>query len=120
MQRILLSLGQALRRKIFVLGLITLIASSGLFIFVQHPSYAVTRAMDKLSADEKVDRAYEIRVGTGILEEERQEKSPNANEAFDPSDKAKLESVKASKEENPEPSLPEQVQKVIKKITGQD
>lgn len=120
MQRILLSLGQALRRKIFVLGLMTLIASSGLFIFVQHPSYAVTRAMDKLSADEKVDRAYEIRVGAGILEEERQEKSPNANEAFDPSDEHKLESVITSKEENPEPSLPEQVQKVIKKITGQD
>lgn len=120
MQRILLALGQALRQKIFVLGLMTLIASSGLFIFVQHPSYAVTRAMDKVSADEKVDRAYEIRVGTGILEEERQEKSPNANEAFDPSDEHKLESVKASKEENPEASLPEQVQKVIKKITGQD
>ena len=119
MQRIVLSLGQALRQRIFVLGLMTLIALSGLFIFVEHPSYAVTRAMDKLSQEEKIEGAYEFRVGTGILEEERQEKSPNAGEAFDPSDKANVESVKASKEENPEPSLPEQLQKAIKKVTGQ-
>lgn len=120
MQRILLALGQALRQRIFVLGVMTLIAFSGLFIFVEHPSYAVTRSMDKLSSEEKVDRAYETRIGTGFLEEERQEKSPNKNKAFDPSDKANVESAKASKEENPEPSLGEQVQKVVKKVTGQD
>lgn len=119
MQRILLSLGQALRQKIFVLGLMTLIALSGLFIFAQHPSYAVMRAMDKLSPDEKIDRAYETSEGAGILEEDRQEKSPNASEAFDPSDKANEKSVEASKETNPEPSLGEQVQKVIRKVTGQ-
>lgn len=120
MQGILLSLGQALRQKIFVLGLMTLIAFSGLSIFVQHPSYAVTRAMDKVSKEEKIDRAYETRVGAGILEEERQEKSPNADKAFDPIDKANVESVKASKEENPEPSLGEQVQKAVKKVIGQE
>jgi hypothetical protein len=120
MQRIILGLLRASRRRIFALGLMTLIALSGLFIFVQHPSYAVTRAMDKLSQDEKVDRAYETRVGTGFLEEDRQEKSPNAAEAFDPSDKAKEESVKASKETNPEPSLGEQVQKAVKKVIGQE
>lgn len=120
MQRILLSLGQVLRQKIVVLSLMTLIAFSSLSIFVQQPSYAVTRAMDKLSAEEKVERAYTTRIGTGILEEERQEKSPNADKAFDPSDKHKLDSVKASKEENPEPSLGEQVQKAVKKAIGQD
>ena len=120
MQRILLGLGQALCQKIFVLGLMTLIALSGLFIFVEHPSYAVTRGIDKLSPDEKIDRAYETSVGAGILEEERQEKSPNADEAFDPTDKANVESVKTSKEENPEPSLPEQVQKVVDKFFGKE
>lgn len=117
---ILLNSGQALRRKIFVLGLMTLIALSGLFIFAQHPSYAVTRAMDKLSPDEKIDRAYEIRQGAGVLEEDRQEKSPNASKAFDPSDKANEKSVEASKEVNPEPSLGEQLQKAVKKVVGQE
>lgn len=120
MQRILLSLGQALRQKIFVLGLMTLVALSGLFIFGEHPSYAVTRSMDKLSQDEKIERAYDFRQGTGILEEERQDKSPNKAEAFDPSDKANVESVKASKEPNPEPSLVEQAKKVVDKVLGKE
>ena len=71
MQRILLTL-VPLRQKILVLGLMTLITLSGLFIFGR-PSYAVTRAMDKLSQEEKIERAYEFREGTGMLEELRQE-----------------------------------------------
>jgi ABC-type lipoprotein release transport system permease subunit len=120
MQRILLGVKQIMRHTMFVLSLMTLITLSGLFIFTAHPSYAVTRSMDKLSADEKVDRAYQYRQGTGMLEEVRQEESPNASEPFDPSDEHKVKSVKASKEENPEPSLPEQLQKVVKKVTGQE
>lgn len=119
MQQITLCLFQASRRKILALGMLIFIALSSLFIFVQQPSYAVTRAMDKLSKDEKIDRAYEIRQGAGVLEEDRQEKSPNAVEAFDPIDKANEESVKASKETNPEPSLGEQLQKAVKKVVGQ-
>lgn len=116
MQRIILGFG----RKLVVLGLMVLIGLSSLFMFAEQPSYAVTSSKDKLTADEKIDRAYQYREGAGILEEVRQEKSPNRNEAFDPSDKANVKSVKASKELNPEPSLGEQVQKVIKKVTGQE
>ncbi len=119
MQRILLGVKQVMR-QFFVLSLMTLIAFSGLSILVENSSYAVTRSIDKLSADDKVDRAYQFRVGTGSLEEIRQEESPNASQPFDPSDKHKVKSVKASKEENPEPSLPEQVQKVVKKVIGNE
>lgn len=117
MQRILLTL-VPLCQKIFVLGLMTLITLSGSFIFVEHPSYAVTRAMDKLSQEEKIERAYEFREGTGILEEVRQEESPNKADAFDPSDKANVKSVKTSSEKNPEPSFVEQAKKVVEKVTG--
>lgn len=119
MQRTLSALGR-FRQKFLVLSLMTLIALSGLFIFVEHPSYAVTTARDKLSAEDKVDRAYQFREGAGILEEVRQEESPNKAEAFDPIDKANVKSVKASKEVDPEPNLAEQAQKAIKKVVGQN
>ena len=117
MQRILLTL-VPLRQKILVLGLMTLITLSGLFIFGR-PSYAVTRAMDKLSQEEKIERAYEFREGTGMLEELRQEESPNKADPFDPSDKANAKSVITSSEKNPEPSWTEQAKKVFEKVTGQ-
>lgn len=119
MQRTLAVLGQ-LRQKLLILSLMSLIALSGLFIFIEHPSYAVTASKDKLSAEDKIDRAYQFREGAGILEEVRQAESPNKTEAFDPIDKANVESVKASKELNPEPSFVEQAQKAIKKVVGQE
>ena len=119
MQRIILGLGQALRQRILALGLMILMSLSGLFIFFEQPSYAVTSSADKLSQEDKIDRAYQFREGAGILEEVRQEESPNKDQPFDPSDKAKVKSVKASKEPNPEPSLVEQAKKVVEKVTGQ-
>lgn len=117
MQHILLSLGQ-LCQKLFVLSLVTLIALSSLFTFFGQPSYAVTSAADKLSADEKIDRAYQFRQGAGELEEVRQGESPNKDKPFDPIDKANVESVKISKEENPEADLGEQAKKAVKKVIG--
>lgn len=105
-------------QKFFILGLTLLIVSSSTFIFSQQPSYAVTSSRDKLSAEEKVDRAYQFRQGAGVLEEVRQEKSPNKDEPFDPIDKANVESVKVSKESNPEPDVGEQVKKAVGKIIG--
>lgn len=117
MQRILLGLGQALRQKIFVLGLMVLIALSGLFIFVESPSYALTRSSDKLSPDEKIEGAYEYSQATGILEQAKQE-SANAKENFNPNLKANIETVRNSHEESSEGSLKEKVKDVLEKVVG--
>lgn len=74
MPRISLKLGKVLLQKALVLGLITFISLSGLFTFLQQPSYASAQTNNSLSAEEKVDRAYSLRVGTGIREEEYQQR----------------------------------------------
>jgi exosome complex RNA-binding protein Csl4 len=94
------------------------ISLSGLFIFFEQPSYAVTASKDKLSQEEKIERAYEFREGTGFLEEDKQA-SDNKAETFQPDDKAKEKSVKTSKEASSEPGLVEKAQELIEKVTGQ-
>ena len=118
MQRILFALVQALRQKIFVLSLMIFIISS-LFIFFEQPSYAVTASRDKLSQEEKIERAYEFREGTGFLEEDKQA-SDNKDEIFQPSDKANEKSVKSSKEASSEPGLVKKAQELIEKVTGKE
>lgn len=117
MQRILLTLGQALRQRVFVLGLMILIGLSSLFVFFEQPSYAVMSSKDKLTSQEKIDRAYEIREGAGILEEDKQI-SANRNETFQPGDKANEKSVKTSKEPSSQPGLLEKAQELVDKVTG--
>ena len=116
MQRILLALVQTLRQRV-LLGLMIFISLSGLFIFFEQPSYAVTASKDKLSQEEKIEGAYEFRVGTGILEEDKQA-SDNRNETFQPSDKANERSVKTSKEPSSKPGLIEKTQELIEKVKG--
>ncbi len=119
MQQIILGLLQASRRRIFALGMLIFIALSSLFIFGQQPSYAITSSRDKLSQDEKTERAYDFRVGTGLLEEDKQT-SPEANKIFKPEDKANEKSVKASDAQKSERSLVEQAKDFIDQVTGKD
>lgn len=119
MPRMILGLSQGLRQRIFALSMMLFIALSSLFIFGQQPSYAVTSSRDKLSQEEKTERAYDFRVGTGFLEEDKQE-SPNANKIFKPEDKANEDSVKASDAAKSEQGLVEQAKGLIDKITGKD
>lgn len=116
MQTSLFGLGQAFARKVMALGLMLLVVFSGLFVFVD-PSYAVTSSRDKLSSEDKIDRAYQYRVGTGVLEEEKQN-SPSANQIFKPEDKANLKSVKESQATDSEKSLVEQGKELLEKVTG--
>ncbi|MBD1932163.1 MULTISPECIES: hypothetical protein [Cyanophyceae] len=118
MQRILLALKEGMQKRIFVLGLMALISLSGIFIFAA-PSYAVLHSKDKLSSQEKIDRAYEYSEATGILEEEKQA-SENANKTFDFNEKANVKTVKSATEENSEPNLIEKAQDLIQKVTGND
>jgi hypothetical protein len=74
MSKIFWQFGKALVQQGLVLGLITLVSLSGVFTFFQQPSYASAQTSNSLSAEEKVDRAYSLRVGTGIREEEYQQR----------------------------------------------
>lgn len=115
MQQILLTSKQ-LCQKLLILSIMVFIALSGTFIVAQPACYA-TMADDQLSAEDKIERAYEFGEGAGILEEARQEKLIKKAELFDPSAKADIKSVEASKQA-PQPSLVQQAQKVIEKVTG--
>ncbi len=117
MQGNLFSLLRAFSQKVMALGLMLLIVLSGLFVFVDSPSYAITSSRDKLSSQDKIDRAYQFREGTGILEEEKQASS-SANQVFKPEDKANIKSVKESQATDSEKSLVEQGKDLLEKVTG--
>ena len=79
MQKILLTLKQALRSTLVVCLMVS-ISLSGSFIFVQQASYATTHEELKLippeykpNSEEKINRANEFDPGIGAQEEERQE-----------------------------------------------
>lgn len=117
MQGNLFSLVRAFSQKVMALGLMLLIVLSGLFIFVDSPSYAITASRDKLSSQDKIDRAYQFSEATGILEEEKQASS-SANQIFNPEDKANIKSAKESQATDSEKSLVEQGKDLLEKVTG--
>lgn len=119
MQRIFTGFGQVFRKSL-LLGLMSLIMFSGLFIFVNPPSYAAT----KLNPQEKIDRAYDMSEGVGFKEEDRQEAyEKEAQAVTDPNglDKIYKEDVKAYKKANPDAGNPlEGAKDLIDKVTGKD
>lgn len=126
MQRILSTLSQGWQKSIFVLGLMILLSLSGLFIFVSAPVYATTfeeqkliPADQRLTPEEKIERAYEFNEGAGMLEEAKQE-SANADKKFNPNKAANVKTVKASKEADSEPNLLEKAQQLVEKVTGRE
>ncbi|MBW4665496.1 MAG: hypothetical protein KME01_15090 [Chroococcus sp. CMT-3BRIN-NPC107] len=106
------SLLKSVAQKVVTLGLMLLIVFSSVA-----PSYAITASRDKLTSQDKIDRAYQFREGAGILEEEKQESS-SANQVFKPEDKANLKSVKESQATDSEKSLIDQGKDLLEKITG--
>ncbi len=110
--RFMQSLLKSVAQKVVTLGLMLLIVFSSVA-----PSYAITASRDKLTSQDKIDRAYQFREGAGILEEEKQESS-SANQVFKPEDKANLKSVKESQATDSEKSLIDQGKDLLEKITG--
>jgi hypothetical protein len=96
-----------------------------LFIFGQQ---SVLAASDKplnnpSQKEETVDRAYTIRQGVGLQEEDRQEAyDAAANAITDPKglDKIYEEDLKAYKETQPDTGLIEGAKELIKEVTGND
>lgn len=128
MQKILLTLKQALRSSFLVVGLIIFISLSGSFIFVQQASYATTLEELKLippeykpNSEEKVNRANEFDPGVGIQEEERQEAYEQAikdSKNLNTIEKTYERNLKAEQKQNAPESFGEKAKEVIEKVTG--
>jgi hypothetical protein len=127
-QKILLTLKQALRSSFLVVGLIIFISLSGSLIFVQQSSYATTLEELKLippeykpNSEERINRANEFDPGIGIQEEERQEAYEQAikdSKNLTTIEKTYERNLKAEQEQNPPESFGEKAKEVIEKVTG--
>jgi hypothetical protein len=127
-QKILLTLKQALHSSFLSVGLIIFISLSGSFIFVQQPSYATTLEELKLippeykpNSEEKINRANEFDPGVGVQEEEREEAYEQAikdSKNLTTIEKTYERNLKAEQEKNPPESFGEKAKEVIEKVTG--
>lgn len=122
MQRILSTIGQAFAKRILILGLVSLLSLSGLFMFSNQPALA-----DKaLSPEEKIDRAYTYNEAAGLQEEDRQAAYDAAAQAVQEDPKVGIEKIyeedlKEFKKENPdENGLLEGAKELVEKVTGKD
>ncbi len=122
MQRILSTIGQAFAKRILILGLVSLLSLSGLFMFSNQPALA-----DKaLSSEEKIDRAYTYNEAAGLQEEDRQAAYDAAAQAVQEDPKVGIEKIyeedlKEFKKENPdENGLLEGAKDLVEKVTGKD
>ncbi|MCC5642574.1 hypothetical protein LC607_06330 [Nostoc sp. CHAB 5824] len=128
MQKILLTLKQALLSSFLVIGLMIFVSLSASFIFVQQASYATTLEELKLippeykpNSEEKINRANEFDPGIGIQEEERQEAYEQAikdSENLNTIEKTYERNLKAEQVQNPPESFGEKAKEVIEKVTG--
>ncbi|MEH2173354.1 hypothetical protein [Nostoc sp.] len=128
MQKILLSLKQALRSSFLVVSLMVFISLTGSFIFVQQSSYATTLEELKLvppeykpNSEEKINRANEYDPGVGIQEEDRQkayEQAIKDSKNLTTIEKTYERNLKAEQEQNPPETFGEKAKGVIDKVTG--
>ncbi len=128
MQKILLTLKQALRSSFLVVCLMVSISLSGSFLFVQQASYATTLEELKLippeykpNSEEKINRSNEYDPGVGVQEEERQkayEQAIKDSKNLNTIEKTYESNLKAEKEQNPPETFGEKAKEVIEKVTG--
>ncbi|MEH2242485.1 hypothetical protein [Nostoc sp.] len=128
MQKILLTLKQALHSSFLVLALMISISLSGSFIFIQQASYATTLEELKLippeykpNSGEKINRANEYDPGVGVQEEQREEAYEEAVKdagSLTTMEEAYERNLKAEREQNPPESFGEKAKEVIEKVTG--
>ncbi|MBW4577807.1 MAG: hypothetical protein KME08_21465 [Aphanothece sp. CMT-3BRIN-NPC111] len=113
MQHILSVVGQAFRKTILILSLISLLGLSNSFIFASQPAYAA-----KLTPEEKIDRAHNYSGAAGIREESYEEE---VEEAKSPAkmEKAYEEDLKEYRESQPDKGgLVEGAKELVEKVTG--
>ncbi|HCF27056.1 MAG TPA: hypothetical protein DEV81_07575 [Cyanobacteria bacterium UBA11049] len=117
-----LTLITSLLRRIILLSLVAFLCLSGISIFTSLPVNAGTEAELKLippdynpSAEEKLDRAYDLSGATGRLEESKQELT-NSKENFDPTKRANVKNIKAQAKDS-QGNLIEKAKELVEKVT---
>lgn len=118
MQRILSSLGQALRKSFLILSLVSLISLSGLFLFSAQPGYAAVAADRQPDRTEKVAPTYPDRQPAD--REEAYEEAVEDGENLQSMQQAYRENLQEYREANPEPSVIEKVGQAIENLTAND
>lgn len=119
MQRIFSVLGQAFRKSILILAMLSLISLSSLFIFVEQPSLAapISTEGQKLIQQEKMDKESE----TANLRQQEYEEEVEAEK--DP-EKVYEKNLKAYEESNPDEGIiqkaVEGTKGLIEKVTGKE
>jgi hypothetical protein len=117
MQRIISVIG----KRVLIIGLMSLLSLSGLFLFNNQPALASRTS----AAEAAIDRAYDMNEAAGFKEEDRQEAYEEATEAVaNPKvglEKIYKEDLKEYREENPsENVLVEGAKELVEKVTGKD
>lgn len=123
MERIFSAIGQAFAKRVLILGLMSLLSLSGLFLFANQPALADTSS--KRPSEEAIDRAYTMSEATGLREEARQEAYDEATGAInDPSGIEKIykEDLKSYEKENPDANggVLEGAKELVDKVTGNE
>ncbi len=116
MQRIFGAIGQAFRKSILILSLVSLVCLSSLLIFFNQPSYAATASSQDLTPEEEFQRARSSEspeVREEAYEEATQEAKSPRNE-----EKAYEENLKGYKEDNPGGGLVEGAKGLLEKVTS--
>ena len=119
MQRIFSTLG----KRIVILGLVSLLSLSGVFMFSERPALAGKSA--NRPSNEAVDRAYTLSEEAGLREEQREEAYEEATEAVsNPKkgiEKIYEEDLKAYKQDNSGGNgLVEGAKNLVDKVTGNE
>lgn len=112
MQRIFLAIAETLRKSILVVGLLSLISLSGLFVF-EMPAHAAS-IFNQKPTQEKVNPAEAARRADAY--EEAVKEAHN----LDSIEKTYEENLKEFKEENPDPGLIEKAEELVEKVTGKE
>ena len=127
MQKILLTLKQALRSSFLVVGLMIFISLSGSFIFVQQANATTLEELKltppdyKPNSEEKINRANEYDPGIGVEEEERQEAYEQAikdSKNLNTIEKTYERNLKAEQKQNPSEGFGEKAKEVVEKVIG--
>jgi hypothetical protein len=123
MQQIFSAITQSLVKRVLLIGLMSLLSLSSLFVFTNQPAFADKLLEKSTPSEAAIDRAYELNEAAGFKEEDRLEAYEEATEAVaDPKaglEKIYEEDLKAYKKEtsrgNP---LVEGAKDIVEKVTG--
>ena len=127
MQRFFSLIRQAFHKNVVILGLISLLSVSGLFIFAQQSALAVSnKPLNPSSqAQEAIDRAYTFSEAAGLKEEDRQTAYEEATKAINEPggkgiEKIYEEDLEAYEKTQPDKGLVEGAKELLENVTGND